>query len=780
MGKFFLIARSNLRKAKGQTVAISILMVLAAMLFNLWLMLSMDYKANFNRYHDELNAQHVTISITNDDQTVNDYLTQTLDKNAKVESFSLDECMHMTGVFSYNDGEMNAWLIFLEKDLAVSRLIGRCEIVEDSRYQSGVYLPMLYKTGDNDIGKTIKITIGGEVVEYTICGFFNSIMAGSHNCSLTEIVLTSDKYQELQELKYAANATLCSIRLHDKKDNLNFAAEIINKLSGQYPNAYLMSNNYDTVISARYISQMICSGIISAMAFFVLIIVLVVIASNIINYIQTNMPQLGALKAIGYSSRQLIVVLLFQFIGITFLAILLGIGLSYGVFSPVNKMMVAQTGVPYKIHFLVWPFFITILVLVGMVGLAVWLSAHKIKRIEPIVALRSGLLTHNFKQNHILLERTKLPLIPALALKTTLSSIKHNVTICITMLVLSLVVAFSGLMTENVIIDMQPFIDLIVGESTDSCINVNIEKEEEFLKVMAEDKRVETCYLYNSLEVTHVDGATLVVTICDDFSKVNNQTVVFEGRFPKFQNEIAIAAKYAREQKLKLGDEVEIATNGKSFNYLICGFTQISNQLGKDCLMTREGYEKIGDLSNGSYYLNLKEGIDIDSFNEEIRELFSTDINIVINGKRAIEGMAKVYVSLMTIIVIAILFLSAVIIVFVLYLLVRTMLNNKKQEYGIQKSLGFTTRQLILQNALSLMPAIIISTLIGLTVSAFIINPLTALFLRGIGTVKCTFKIPVSFISIAGIGIIAFAFGIMCLLSLKIKKITPKALVSQE
>ncbi len=777
MGKFLLIARSNLKKGKGQTIAICILMVLAALLFNLWLMLSMDYKANFNRYHDELNAQHVTIAITNDDQTVNEYLTQTLDNDVKVESFSLDECMHMTGVFSYNEGEMNSWLIFLEKDIALSRLIGRCEIVEDSSYQSGVYLPMLYKTGDNDIGKTIKITIGGEIVEYTICGFFNSIMAGSHNCSLTEIVLTSDKYQELQELKYAANATLCSIRLYDKNDSLNYAAEVINKLSGRYPNAYLMSNNYETVIEARYISQMICSGIISAMAFFVLLIVLVVIASNIINYIQTNMPQLGALKAIGYSSRQLIGALLFQFIGITFLATLLGIGLSYWVFSPVNKMMVAQTGIPYKIHFLVLPFLITVLVLVGMVGLAVWISAHKIKRIEPIVALRSGLLTHNFKQNHVLLERTKLPLIPALALKTTLSSIKNNVTICITMLVLSLVVAFSGLMTENMIIDMQPFIDLIVGETTDSCININIEKEKEFLKVMEEDERVEKCYLYNSLEVTHVDGATLVVTICDDFSKVNNQAVVFEGRFPKFSNEIVIAAKYAREQKLKLGDEVEIATNGKSFNYLICGFTQISNQLGKDCLMTREGYEKIGDLSNGSYYLNLKEGIDIDSFNGEIRELFSTDVNMVVNGKRAIEGMATVYVSLMTIIVIAILILSVMIIVFVLYLLVRTMLNNKKQEYGIQKSLGFTTRQLILQTALSFMPAIVISTLIGLTVSALIINPLTALFLSGIGIVKCTFKVPVGFIFIAGLGIITFAFMFACLLSMKVRKIAPRTLL---
>lgn len=55
---------------------------------------------------------------------------------------------------------------------------------------------------------------------------------------------------------------------------------------------------------------------------------------------------------------------------------------------------------------------------------------------------------------------------------------------------------------------------------------------------------------------------------------------------------------------------------------------------------------------------------------------------------------------------IVILILSAIIIVFVLYLLVRTMLNNKQMDYGILKSLGFTTGQLILQTAMSFMPVV--------------------------------------------------------------------------
>ena len=96
------------------------------------------------------------------------------------------------------------------------------------------------------------------------------------------------------------------------------------------------------------------------------------------------------------------------------------------------------------------------------------------------------------------------------------------------------------------------------------------------------------------------------------------------------------------------------------------------------------------------------------------------------------------------------------------------------------KALGFTTGQLILQTALSFMPAVVLSAVVGVTVCSFIINPLTASFLKDIGIVKCTFKVPIGYNILAGMGMIGAAFGIACLLSVKIKKITPRALIAGE
>ena len=780
MRKIFLIARSNIRKAKGQTASIIVLILIAALMLNLWLMLSMDYKANFDRYHDRLNAEHVTLAVDGNTAEFQKFLSETIENNSHTAEYQLENCMHMTGTFPYNGGEMNSWFVFLEKQASLTRSIGRIEIVEEGTYTSGVYLPMIYKTDDIAVGKPIEISIGSHTETYTICGFFNSIMLGSHNCVMTEIVLTEDLYTELENSGFAPQATLCSIRLTDKSESLNYEASLKSAVSEQYPNILMVSNCYSIVSQSRYISQMICSGIMSAMAFFVLLIALVVIVSNIINYIQVNMKNLGALKAEGYTSKQLINTVLFQFLALTFVAAVTGIGLSYLLFPAVNAMMISQTGIPYHMRFLPLPLIFSLIILVGAVSLAVWFASNRIKKIEPIVALRSGIQAHNFKINHVPLERTNAPLNFALALKNTLSGAKHNVTIAVTMLVLSLIVVFSSTVYRNVIMDITPFLNLIVGETADSCINVQVEAEENFVQEANADNRVENLYLYTSLNVSHVNGAELLATLCDDFSKVNNQNTVFEGRFPKYDNEIAIAAKYAKENGFQIGDEIEITANGKQEKYLICGFTQISNNLGRDCLLTRAGYERLGMLTNTSYYINLSDEAGIDAFNLEMKEKFEGDVNTTINIRTTIEGAAGVYVSLMIMIVIGILVLSAVIITFVLYLLVRTMLNNKKLDYGILKSLGFTTGQLILQTALSFMPTVILSTVVGLIVCSMIINPVMSMFLSSIGVVKSTFTIPIAFTSAAGIGLILFAFAMACLLSLKIRKIAPRALLVGE
>lgn len=778
MKKSILFAGSNIRRSKGQTAAVAVLAVLAAVMLNLWLMLATDYKQNFDRCHDRLNAEHAIVVISDEGKGVRDCLAETAEKDGRTVEYSIEDAMLMVGSIPYNDGEINSNFVFLEKQAALNRSVGKIEMVEDSSCTSGIYLPLLYKTGDVAVGKPVRISLSGAEMEFNVCGFFNSAVAGTHNCNMVEMILTEDAYKSLEETGYAYDAAICSVRIADKKESEDYAAMLSSAVAAKYPGSFGISTSYALVTTSRYVSQMICSAVISAMAFLVLLIALIVMASNIVNYIQENMRDLGALKAIGYTSRQLIGALIIQFLGIWVIAAVIGIGVTYCLFPGVNAMMIAQTGIPYKMHFLPLPALITLVLLGGAVCLAVWLACRRIRRIDPIAALRRGVQTHSFKRNFVPLKKTKAPLNLALALKTMLSGMKQNVTVCVTMLVLSLIAVFSGVMIENIIMDSGSFINIIVGETADSCISIQADGEEEFLRAMETDERVEKVYLYDSFSVYHEGGAELMATICDDFGQVNNPGVCFEGRFPIYENEAAIAKKYAGENKLKIGDEITLEAGGQKADYIITGYTQVTNNLGKDCLLTRQGYARLGELHTLNYYLNLREGVDCAEFNEDVSAQIA--VNVTVDIASVIEGAVKVYISLMRAIVIAVLFLSLVIIVFVLYLLIRNLLSAKKRDYGILKALGYTTGQLILQTALSFMPTVILSTAAGIVMSCFVINPLLSVFMSGIGIVKCSFVIPAGFNIAAGAGLVLASFLFACLMSLRIRKIVPRELLAGE
>lgn len=783
MYRNILLARANIRKAKGQTAAIIVIVLLSSLMMNIWLMLSMDYRKNFDRCHDRLNDGHVNIAAYVTDDDFKNFISETLKERSDITDYTVSDAFCAPFSYEYNGGEISQLAVILEKEDALSRNVGKFEITEDSDVKSGIYLPMLHSTGDNyAVGDTIKVTLLGEEFEYTVCGFFNSAMNGSPNCGMMALLLTEDKFEEFSEETAALKSLYVSARVNDVSKSEETAMELKDAAAKEFPNVVVTTNDYQMITTSRYISQMICAGILSAMAFLVLLIGVVVIASNIANYIQENMQNLGALKAVGYTSGQIISALLAQFAGISAIAAVVGIALSYCIFPTVNEMMVAQTGIPYEVRLQLLPVLLTIIFITGIVSAAVYFSAKKIKKIEPITAMRQGISTHNFKKNHVQLENTSLPINAALAMKTMLGGVKQNVTVCVTMLIMSLILVFSTTSFRNTIVDVQPMLDLIAGEYTDSAINVNMNREDELVSVLEDDSRVEKFYLFtnNNMEVQHVGGLALVVSVTDDCSKLNNRSMLVEGRFPQYGNEFAVAAKYAKDNGIRVGDELSLKVGNTTEKYIVSGFIQNANNLGKDCIMTREGYEKLTSLPNVTYYIDLAEGNDVDDFNSELSDRFGSDLNAAQNVDSILESGGKVYVLLMTFLVIAIIIISCVVIIFVMYLLVRTMLNNKKRDYGILKALGFTTGQLVVQTALSFMPSIIISAIVGIAVSMKIINPLLAVFLSGIGVVKGTWIVPVGLTVIAGIVLVIFAFGAACLMSLRVKKIAPRELLMGE
>ncbi|MDE7278612.1 MAG: hypothetical protein K2N26_02670, partial [Oscillospiraceae bacterium] len=168
MNRNILLARSNIRKAKGQTAAIIVLVLLSSLMMNLWLMLSMDYRKNFDRCHDRLNDGHVNIAAYVTDDEFKNFISDILDERPDITGYTVSDAFCEPFSFEYNGGEMSQLAVVLEKEDVLSRNVGKMEITQDSDIKNGIYLPMLYGTGNNyAVGDTMKVTFLGEEFEYT-------------------------------------------------------------------------------------------------------------------------------------------------------------------------------------------------------------------------------------------------------------------------------------------------------------------------------------------------------------------------------------------------------------------------------------------------------------------------------------------------------------------------------------------------------------------------------------------------------------------------------------
>ena len=115
--------------------------------------------------------------------------------------------------------------------------------------------------------------------------------------------------------------------------------------------------------------------------------------------------------------------------------------------------------------------------------------------------------------------------------------------------------------------------------------------------------------------------------------------------------------------------------------------------------------------------------------------------------------------------------ISVVVIALILFLLIKSLVYHKRKEYGIFKALGYTSGSLMLQTALSFMPAVIASVIAFSIGSYYLANPYMSTFMHMFGLVKCNFAIPVPGVAIIAVSFAVVSFVLALLLTGRIKKI---------
>lgn len=160
-------------------------------------------------------------------------------------------------------------------------------------------------------------------------------------------------------------------------------------------------------------------------------------------------------------------------------------------------------------------------------------------------------------------------------------------------------------------------------------------------------------------------------------------------------------------------------------------------------------------------------------------EEYKGQIVSYINDVDSVKSAMDVFTSISGGSCIIILSATAAIIILILYLIIKTLIVNSRQDFGILKSMGYTTKQLIMQVSLSFLPVIIMGTIVGIIISYTSMNSILLLLFRQIGVMKIDFEINLSILVLIGLVICVFSFLISVMISYKIKKISAYSLIKE-
>lgn len=778
--KLFNLALANIRKGKSAAISLFILIMIATLLLNIGLMVITKMDTFYDDKVKQLHDPHVSIIMSSRDykQAYSDFLEQ----RAGVEHFEMESIVFMPSTkirYGNNDTDSASVLVNADREKYFSPLQFVERLDDSQRYD--IYMPLSFKvSGGYKLGDSYTITYQDKAYTYRIAGFFEVTMLGMNNMGIIKYMLPSAAYEELSnQLGEEAAGVMMNASLKDSVQSTAVLSAFNKKfpqLSKEGAIPTYREGNIEFTKSSNGITINIIAMILVAFAAVVLLVSLIVIKSRVNDSIEDAIVNIGILKAVGYTSSQIVYSINLQFICITTIAGLVGTSISYLLIPVFGIVVSTMSGLLWINGFNPTVNLVSILIVVILVPLVTLLSSLQIRKLHPVTALRGGLTTHSFKKNFIPLEKSKGALQFMLACKTILMNRKQNVMITAIITAITFTSVFAIVLYYNVAVDNKAFIHLVGAETSNVSILVKTESDnKKLIEHLNQLDRVKKTSMLD-LIATKVEGDKVYTNISDDFSKLDNQTV-FEGRYPKYDNEIALSWVVANNHHKKIGDTVKVEVGNTAYEYLITGLSQSIGNIGQAAQLTLSGVKHmIPDYKQLSTKVYLQ-GVDNQSFIQAMKEQYGTVIQKITDVDEAINSSSDVYISAVFAVMVMIIVIAILVVVLLLYLVIKTMIIRRKKEFGILKAIGYTTLQLMNQIALSFVPIVIIGAAIGGVLGYFYTNAMLTVLLSSIGSHSVHFVVKGPLIFFLCVGLVVMAYLVSMLVARRIKRISAYGLI---
>ena len=784
-----------MKKQKGDMITFFVMTFLAAfMLFICLNLLTGTFRlCNFNK--EAINGADCLVLKTKDQ--ISDFKIKEIAQGSPlVSAYEESKFLDISGKYRKKGAKSWADYTFVLESYEEDRNIQTASI-DTSRFSGNdIVLPVSLST-NYQIGDRFEFKVGNNIYEFRVAGFNEDyIYSSPMNMSCYLCYVSEKMYQEIEfeNAGFAIPSTLAKMQYYDselKKMKIS-SDEACDLLLNEY-NLWLQNyqsshpeytarvdGNWipsDMMMIAGMILPFMFTAIMLVFALIIFIIALVVIDFSVKNFIIDNMKNTGIMEAGGYTVKEMMLILLVQLLTVSFAGSFLGALVAALVQGKLGFIMLYLIGLSWNQKADLMVFAGVVAGICFIIAVFTLILGREYKKTSVLDALRGGINTHNYKKNVFPFDKTSLPVSLTLALKETFGKFKSQIGVIVIMAILAFSAAMGFGIYENMGKDVDSLLrisgldlpdadfagDLSMGETVGSfemvdCIHYEYWTSLEFIK----GKKVKT----------------ISSRVISDPSLMNPDQMV-EGRWPLYENEVALGTSAMTQLGVKVGDTVIVRNGEEEASYLITGMMQTFNNMGMMGYISADGFERIGVLPNQvTFVIDLKDGYTYEDLKKEFNDLYP-DTEII----DELASTGNLFVMLktsMALIMVLIMIITAFIVALAEALLIRTRITKEWRNLGVNKALGFTSNQLITQVMISNIPAILIGIVLGLVLVTFFGDKMMLLMFAIFGFKKVSFSLsPFAYISVI-IVIVGVAMLVSWINGKRIRRLEPVKMITEE
>ena len=193
--KSLLLAKSNLRKNRGLSIAITLLIIISTMFICVSSLLILDYQKNSYKVAESLNTSQIDLFSRSDKKDIDEEYIRSILPDSVTE-YEYIEDIKVQIPIEFSGGEVTPIVSVINKD-HLNRNLSKIEILEEDKSikDNYIYVPYHIHTGGGlNIGDTYKLKFPSRTYKFKIKGYINTIYAGSNNMNRYEMLVNDEDY----------------------------------------------------------------------------------------------------------------------------------------------------------------------------------------------------------------------------------------------------------------------------------------------------------------------------------------------------------------------------------------------------------------------------------------------------------------------------------------------------------------------------------------------------------------------------------------------------------